>query len=709
MLKQSLINILLWIGLFLINHLSVFAQKEIIIDANSISKGVNIEDSIYVYSGDNNADIENVFQAAPSYFKKFKWEELNTDQSSHWVKMLLKNSDYHPKQLVLNTNRFDFIELYTFENNEWNIKVSGNKCPHDQMEMVVGAISHLIINLPENKMTTVLLRVSNDKKINYQYSVQPFTLYSKEYFNAYNKRQNLFNYFFWGAILIITLYNLVFYFQLKNRIYLFYVLNNFTILVFVLSQAGVLSEMFTKSSANHETFLLVFGNIAFIFYMLFCKEFLDLKNSNPKLNSIINKILIFWPFPLILLFFDLNAIAVSIGGIIALWGYTTIILFSVRSIRAGNHGAKYFLAGNIFYYVGTVISILQIGAILPAELLGFTAVNFVEFGSLVQLTLFSLTVGYRIRQMQNEIIDKQLEQERIKNEEEQKRRLLIEAQNKELEEKVKERTIQLEKKSADLEYQNTLIEEKNKEIMDSISYAKRLQEAILPPVSFWQKNLPDSFVLYQPKDIVAGDFYWMETIEDWVLFASADCTGHGVPGAMVSVVCSNALNRAVKEFKLYDPAKILDKVRELVIETFERSESEVLDGMDISLCGLNSKTMKLLWAEANNPIWIIQDGILHEIVADKQPIGKHPNSKSFTSHAVQLKKGDVLYIFTDGYADQFGGPKGKKFKYKQLEKLIQDIYIKPLQEQRQVLKSTFENWKGILEQIDDVCGIGVRI
>ena len=257
--------------------------------------------------------------------------------------------------------------------------------------------------------------------------------------------------------------------------------------------------------------------------------------------------------------------------------------------------------------------------------------------------------------------------------------------------------------------QKLVIEEKQKEITDSITYAKRLQTAILPPDNFWKKYLPQSFVLYQPKDIVSGDFYWLENVNDLVLCAAADCTGHGVSGAMVSVVCSNALNRTVKEFGITEPAKILDKTRELVLETFEKSNEEVKDGMDISLCCLNTETNELLWSGANNPLWYIRENNLFEIKGDKQPIGQNDNPKPFTTHSIDLQKGDTVYIFTDGYADQFGGEKGKKFMYKPLKELLLSIQNKSIAEQQEELHQKFTSWKKSTEQTDDVLVIGFKI
>ena len=275
-------------------------------------------------------------------------------------------------------------------------------------------------------------------------------------------------------------------------------------------------------------------------------------------------------------------------------------------------------------------------------------------------------------------------------------------------------------KNEKLEVAYKIVEEKQQEIIDSINYAKRIQKAILPPKKYIDKFLPENFILYKPKDIVAGDFYWLEYKNNKVLFAAADCTGHGVPGAMVSVICNNGLNRSVREQNITDPGKILDKTTEIVIQEFEKSDDEVKDGMDISLCSLkfnipSSKLNKpktiatLQYAGANNPLWIIRNHELIEIKPNKQPIGKIDNPHPFTTHTIELQKGDTIYVFTDGFADQFGGEKGKKMMYKPFKGLLLSIQEKTMSEQKVILEEHFENWKGKLDQVDDVCIIGIRI
>jgi tetratricopeptide (TPR) repeat protein len=265
--------------------------------------------------------------------------------------------------------------------------------------------------------------------------------------------------------------------------------------------------------------------------------------------------------------------------------------------------------------------------------------------------------------------------------------------------------IEIQKKK--VENQKELIEEKNKQVTDSINYAKRIQIAILPPVHIFQKKLPDSFIFYLPKDIVAGDFYWQEKIGESILFAACDCTGHGVPGAMVSVVCNNALNRAVREFNRIKPAEILDKTLEIVIENFDNSEDEIKDGMDISLCSFNPTTKQLQYAGANNPLWIVRNKELIEIKANKQAIGNIDNITPFTNHSFQLFSGDKVYISSDGYADQFGGETGKKkLTKKRFKELLLSFNDLPIPLQREKLEHFFYEYKKDIDQIDDILVIG---
>lgn len=270
-----------------------------------------------------------------------------------------------------------------------------------------------------------------------------------------------------------------------------------------------------------------------------------------------------------------------------------------------------------------------------------------------------------------------------------------------LEEKVAQRTAEVVQKSKELE-------EKNKDITDSIRYAKRIQKAILPR----EDSFPDTFILFKPKDIVSGDFYWLYVDKSKYFIAAVDCTGHGVPGAFMSIIGYNSLNKIVKEYHIVEPAAILDQLNEEIFNTLhvQTADDEVKDGMDMALIVYDAETKKLEYAGAYNPLYLIRDGELTEIKADRFSIGRTSINigQKFTNHVLDIRPGDTTYIFSDGYADQFGGPEGKKFKTRQLKQHLLSIQNLSMEEQKADLDRTIEDWKGNHPQIDDILIIGSR-
>ncbi len=270
----------------------------------------------------------------------------------------------------------------------------------------------------------------------------------------------------------------------------------------------------------------------------------------------------------------------------------------------------------------------------------------------------------------------------------------------------------LELQKIDIEHQKELVVEKQKEIIDSINYAKRIQNAVLTDEDIWKKVSSDYFILFKPKDIVSGDFYWAYNMPNGrSIFAVADCTGHGVPGGFMSMLGNSFLNELVIENKLFKADVILNKLRDKVIQALEqKGKTEQKDGMDICLCVWNKMDNTLEFSGANNPLWLIRNNELIEYKADKMPIGVYADtSQAFTSQLITLQKGDTIYLSTDGFADQFGGPQGKKYKYKQFENFLVSIAQTTFSNQKELLNAEFENWKGKLEQLDDVCVVGIKV
>jgi serine phosphatase RsbU (regulator of sigma subunit) len=269
----------------------------------------------------------------------------------------------------------------------------------------------------------------------------------------------------------------------------------------------------------------------------------------------------------------------------------------------------------------------------------------------------------------------------------------------------------LEETNKEVLKQKELVEEKQKEIIDSINYAQRIQHAVLTGDDVWTKISPDHFILHKPKDIVSGDFYWAYVAQNrkcvWVL---GDCTGHGVPGAFMSMLGNSFLNEIVVENHIFNADQVLNRLRAKIIAALEQKGELRKDGMDVAICVWNKIDNTLEFAGANNSLILLRDGQLQELKGDKMPIGKHEGEmKPFTSIKFPLQKNDLIYMYTDGYADQFGGERGKKFKYKSLHALLQSFTQEPIASQKEKLDHAFESWKGGLEQVDDVSVIGIRI
>lgn len=286
--------------------------------------------------------------------------------------------------------------------------------------------------------------------------------------------------------------------------------------------------------------------------------------------------------------------------------------------------------------------------------------------------------------------------------------------SEDMEQKVKERTAEVVRQKEEIEKQSEQIAELYEQVKDSILYAKRIQEAILPSNAEITHNLKQSLVLFRPKDIVSGDFYWYSEKKDKVIIVAADCTGHGVPGALMSMIGSSLLNEIVNEKRITKPNEILLALKHGVINALNKQNSngeQTKDGMDMAILTIPKNGTTIQYAGANNPLWMIRNGEIIETRADRQPVGFFGDNLNtpYTNHDIEIQKGDALYIFSDGYADQFGGPRGKKFKYSQFKKLLVDIQEKDMNNQKDILNRTIEDWMGAEEeQIDDILVIGIR-
>ena len=293
--------------------------------------------------------------------------------------------------------------------------------------------------------------------------------------------------------------------------------------------------------------------------------------------------------------------------------------------------------------------------------------------------------------------------------------------------KLKKRAyIDLTLQKTEIETQKQIVEKRNRDITDSLNYAKRIQQAILKTSLRLEEFFKESFIVFIPKDIVSGDFYWVKQKNNKILFAVSDCTGHGVPGAFMSIIGTYGLNNFVNESDLTNPGEILNEMNDLFKKSFCQDEgAEIFDGMDIGLCLYDPITRELDFAGANLPLHILRENskpqptshivhnnnvhTLYQVKPNKQPIGYIFEDINYVTHSVKLLEGDIIYIFTDGFADQFGGLYTKKFRYQELRSMICSMAEKSLEEQKTIIERTFIAWKGTNIQVDDVSFLGIKV
>lgn len=525
------------------------------------------------------------------------------------------------------------------------------------------------------------------------------------------------------AILCALLaYNTLLYISIRDITYFHYVAYLTCITLYLVAVSGIGYQFLYPFLPLVANYLTNFANVgAIIFAMLFSYHFLKVKEVLPKWVE--KSILAFVGYNIGLLVF--LSVTIWFKFLLVVWFkfllvalaffMIAIIVLGVWTLLLGIRTAKFFLWAWSMLLLSVVVGVLKLLGVLTEVSIDTT----VQVGTALEALLLSFGLADRIKtaerqreQAQAQVIVALKENESI-----------IQSQNQILEQKVQERTLQLEATNADLNQTNEelqvtiemvneqkeLIEAKNKDITDSIRYARRIQESILPPIA-QMKNTLNCFVLYRPKDIVSGDFYWFAAKDDLCIVAAVDCTGHGVPGAFMSVLGNSLLNQIVNENDIVNPSEILLQLHKRVGNALrQRSESiQSQDGMDIGLCVIEKDKKIIGYAGAKRPLFLVRNGELSEMKVNKNSIGGKNIVENFESVTLQLQANDLIYLTTDGYADQFGGDEKRKYMSKNFKNLLQNIHQLDLAAQEQALTREFETWKGEEKQTDDILVIGIK-
>lgn len=530
-----------------------------------------------------------------------------------------------------------------------------------------------------------------------------------------------------GILWLIVLISFLIFFVERNKDYLFYALYTAFISLLLLFAMDVFRARWIYTFFTQQ----LIGMAAFYFYFLFLRRIIDIEKVSRRL------LLYFKSFGAIFLIFVLFAIVFLlllkesrlygfiIAPLAAVW-VIPILYLNVKLLTQKNYIYKIFSIGSLILIVSAIYLVLSMVLDLPAEFL------VLQIGVLVQVLVFTYLLIYKMRQ--NEKVKKLAQEDLIIQLRENEQ--LKDKVNRELEAKVKERTKEINEQKEEIQtqrdeivIQRDLVISQKQELTDSINYAKRIQSAVLPDTAYLNRVMPDYFVIFKPRDIVSGDFYWVKDIKNYLVVVAADCTGHGVPGAFMSMLGITLLNELVTKSRFDKPGEILNYLRMKVktMLTQEGKYEEQKDGMDMAIVIINTENKELQYAGAYNPLYLyrkmdvqkmVQEGNkeysddeyqLFELKGDRQPIGIHAIETDFTTHTLKLQGEETIYIFSDGFVDQFGGEPRKKYKTPRFKQLLQSVQDKPMEKQKVIIEEEFESWRGDIEQIDDVCIVGVRI
>ncbi len=527
------------------------------------------------------------------------------------------------------------------------------------------------------------------------YSLFHFKLMTHKYFSQSSLKEYYLLGLFYGIILIMAVYNLIQFFQIREKTYLYYVFYLIASVSNTFFEDGI---GFQYIWPNHPVFNYVLqASAPLILPITFFFYYDNLVGLKQRLPEIRKTLIIATTLSVTYL------TVVRLYGIDSFfWVFVTPIPFvitlfaAIKVMRQGYLPARYFLAGNAVIVICHLIYLLRIVQVLPTT---FVTTYIFNFGFVIEAVLLSIAMGDKIRVSK----ERSIEDKKIQIGTLEELQTLKDNMNKDLEKQVRDRTAELNDKQEELA-------DFNKYLLDSIRYAQRIQEAILPDKQILNERFDDAFVINLPKDLVSGDFYWYNEVDGKFVFGVADCTGHGVPGALMSMIGYTQLNTIVLEKSKHHPSDILTRLDLRIKAALRRDnvDKHTVDGIDIALTVFHENGL-LEFSGAGRPLYLFRGGELTEFKGDRFTLGdSNMLNIQFQNHQIQLEKGDVVYLFTDGYPDQFGGEKNKKYFLRHFKELLANVVHLPMEDQKKQLEEEFHTWKGDNFQVDDVMIVGIR-
>ena len=680
---------------------------------------------------------------------------LDVDTSGvYWLRMNLENRSTKDRTFLFELEREDSVTVFVPRDSlTYDSLKTGWDLARKDVSYQFKDWNVVKIPLGREESKTVYVRQNRDTDVN---PWIPIVYYSDlDYLLELDKKERILMGLLLGMMLIIAVYYFVLTLYMKNRSNFFYALFILFFAIALFMESGYAYEYISDTSTwNKLEWSLPFEILSILTFLAFGVYYLELKSSLAFWYKFSRILLVVTFIAFIVMIVLVSAFSLHysmfivwsislVTGIGTFLAFPAAIVISILRIRQKYKPARLYLITFILLITLLIVrSSMEMGVYYfsaQPDWVKLLVVNSIHIGVVVTILLFAAALGQRMRASERE---KRLAQEKIIEQLKENERLKDKV-NRELEQKVRERTREITEQKEEIEsqrdeieaqrdqlhQQHQLVVTQKKELTDSIAYAKRIQSAVLPTEEYLQEVMPEHFVLFKPRDLVSGDFYWIREVRNFLIVAAADCTGHGVPGGFMSMLGISFLNDIVGRSRFDQPGEILDRLRKKVKDTLaqEGKEEEQKDGMDMALAIFNRENNQLEFAGAFNPLYLARnrdmedpgldevqfletnDHRLYDIKGDRQPIGIYSRESEFHTKKIQLQKGDAVYMFSDGFADQIGGPRGKKYMSKKFKKALLCLQHLSMEEQKAELDQTLETWRGDLEQVDDILVVGIRI
>lgn len=716
--------------IFTVGALNAQEPQTAVLEDETLGTSYGLASSYFIDSNRKFDTIQDVLEADEHLFQPSTEviPDFNFTSGRIWFKLKIRNQSSFDR-FILETARpiTNRVELYEFDNGQLINKYLAG----DDFNYFAKPIKHrknlFPVDIEQGQEKTYYLKMESDGELLFA----PFIIYDRMQFFALDFKDQFKNGFYYGLIALVVIIYFFFFYFLRNKAFLFYVLYAFSQGMLQFSLDGYTHHHFFPDGGyftNH--ILLFFAGLTVIFLLTYVSNYLELKERDKLFYRIFNI--------LRLLMVGITCISLIPGvsyeisfPIINMASLVSVLLaaFTIVILRIKGFKVDFFFAiAFIILIIGGVIFILGNLSVVGDKIVSLGAL---KISSALEFVVLSISMSNKYGELQRE----KEEAQRVALKNLKEKNAVMDEANTRLEEEVKQRT-------AKIRNQNKALAESRNEIISSIRYAERIQLAILPPRKQIAEISQELFVFYQPKEAVSGDFYFVEQTQTtekhpqkYIIIAAVDCTGHGVPGAFMSIVGNNLLQESLSEKEVNSPGEALDFLHKGVVKKLQRNiEGDIIrDGMDIAMCAVREDLSELIFAGARNPLYVIRkksnltenpvpssalireetnELLLFEVKGDRSSIGGLSDqvaANGHSNHVIQLSKGDKFFVFSDGYADQFGGERGKKFRYKRFRQLLLDSYAMNVTEQTELLQEVLDNWRGDTEQIDDILVMGMRI